>query len=127
MPIYDMRCPEGDGYYHDMLCSITERHQQPCPACGVPLEIVPPPIMTVGPMPSTSTYKFDQIGRHFTSNEELRQYKRENPNVRFQNKHEIRRHKDQVRAKCEATAQRQGYQDLEEKRGRLKKDALRAS
>lgn len=119
MPIYDMRCPEGDGYYPDIICSIKMRHQQACPACGEFLVIVPPPISVVGPMPS-KPLKIDQIGRSFESNEELRQYKRENPNARFQNKQEFRKHKDEVRERCERSARRQGFTDLEEKRSHLR-------
>jgi len=123
MPIYDMQCPEGDGYYSDIICRIDDRHQQKCPECGVFLSIVPAPVMTVGPLPSKSAYTFSQIGRKFETNAELRQYRRENPEVRFQGKQEFQRHKDVVREKCETTARRQGFRDLEAKQTALKKGA----
>lgn len=127
MPIYDMRCPNGDGYYLDIICAVADRHEQGCPHCGIHLVIIPTPVPTIGVMPSTHAYEFGQIGRKFETNQEFRNYRRDNPEVRFQGKMEFQRHKDQVRAQCERSARRQGFTDLEDKRSHMKKGASRPS
>jgi len=111
MPLYDMRCPEGCGYYSDIICRIRERNTQICKSCGAYLIVVPTPIMTVGPMPS-KPLTINQIGRSFNSNEEFRQYQRDNPDAVMQTPEEFGRHRDKVRNKVEASARRQGFRDL---------------
>lgn len=122
MPVYDMRCPTGCGTFEDVVCRMAERHNQTCPECGEILAIVPS-IGHGGVVGFTETRPLEikQIGQTFTSNEQLKRYEREN-NVELHSSSSNywQDYKARVREKCERTAKKQGFRDLDDKRSRMK-------
>ena len=116
MPIYDMHCPEH-GHYEDIVCRMADRHNQGCPAedCGEKLRITPRAVQISG-FTESRPLEVAQIGRTFNTNEELRQYQRETPDAKFLSASERKENIRSVRERCEKSAVRQGFKDLESKR-----------
>jgi hypothetical protein len=70
-------------------------------------------------MPS-KPLQLDQIGRSFTSNSELREYKQTHPEAIFLNKgdREWDEHYTDVRNRAEKTVKRMGFRDVEDYRSK---------
>jgi putative FmdB family regulatory protein len=123
MPLYDFKCPDGCGYFHDIFVPLSQQDKTTCPECKAVLTTIIRAVMTIGPMPSKPLV-LDQVGRRFESVTEYRDYKRENADWDFLSPKSKawQDHKDMAREKAEACAKRGGYIDLEDKRTRRKKD-----
>lgn len=121
MPLYDVRCVSGCGYFNDIFVLLKDVDKIICPSCGQPVVRLVRPVATIGPMPS-KPLRVDQIGRTFESNSELREYQRQNGDVEILSStgDKWRKHKDIVRTKAESKAQQQGFRDLDDKRSHLK-------
>jgi len=127
MPLYDYIC-EACGDEHEMLVSVAEYDKQPCPSCGVgPMPRRIAAVMTVGPMPSKPIDLSATAGVRFYSNEERRQFERDNPNVAFYSTKDSvwRKKKDRARENADRAAMRAGYNDIEHQRSVMKKEALK--
>jgi putative FmdB family regulatory protein len=123
MPIYTMRCTEH-GIYDDVFSSMDDRHTKACPECGEYLLIVPTPVAITG-YTSSKPLEIGQIGKRFETNEEFRQYQRDNPDAKILSATERRDHYDSVRNKVEATAKRQGFRSREHKTAVAKENKKR--
>lgn len=122
MPLYDVRCTDGCGYFNDIFAVLAEANKISCPSCGKPVVRLIRPVATVGPMPS-KPLRVDQIGRTFESNEELRDYQRKNGDVEIlsSSSNKWQKHKDTARNKAEKRAKQQGFRDLDDKRDHFRK------
>ena len=107
MPIYDIECKEH-GRFDDLFFPLSQKPT--CPTCHATARVVISPVRTVGPMPS-KPMRLEQIGREFTSNSQLREYKQTHPEAQFLDKNdtEWREHYDDVRNRCEKSASEAGY------------------
>tara|TARA_Y100000361_G_C11125888_1_gene325901 strand:- start:817 stop:1209 length:393 start_codon:yes stop_codon:yes gene_type:complete len=122
MPLYDVRCTNGCGYFNDVFVLLKDSDKISCPSCGKPVVRLIRPVATVGPMPS-KPLRVDQIGRTFESNEELRDYQRKNGDVEIlsSSSNKWLKHKDIARNKAENRAKKQGFRDLDHKRDHMRK------
>lgn len=128
MPVYDFKCPKGCGYYQDIYVPLSEHGSTTCPDCSAVMETVIGPVATIGPMPSKPLV-VAQVGRSFESDREWKKYQRDNPDCAIvsADSNAWRDHRDKAYAKAEATARKQGYNDLEHKRAVRKKDKAKRS
>lgn len=123
MPVYDFKCPDGCGYYSDIYVPLSEHGTTTCPDCNKVMETVIGPVVTIGPMPSKPLV-VKQVGRSFESDREWKAYQRDNPDCAIvsADSNAWREHRDTAYAKAEATARKQGYNDLEHKHTTRKKE-----
>lgn len=123
MPFYDFKCPDGCGYFNDIFVPLAEHGKTTCPECQGLLTTVIGDVATIGPMPSKPLV-VNQIGRSFDNGADWRQYQNENPGFEILSADSSawEKHKTKVREKVEATARRQGFRDLEDRRQQKKKD-----
>lgn len=117
MPIYDLECEPCQRFLVDVFFPLSETPT--CSYCDTPARVIISPIRTVGPMPS-KPLQLDQIGRSFTSNSELREYKQTHPEAIFLNKgdREWDEHYTDVRNRAEKTVKRMGFRDVEDYRSK---------
>ena len=117
MPLYDVRCVSGCGYFNDVFVLLKDADKIICPSCSKPVVRLVRPVATVGPMPS-KPLRVDQIGRTFESNSELKEYQRQNGDVEIlsSTSNKWQQHKDTARTKAEKRAKSQGFRDLDDKR-----------
>ena len=123
MPVYDFKCPDGCGYFHDIYVPLSDHGTTTCPECAAVMTTVISEVALVGPMPSKPLV-VDQVGRTFESGAEWRQYQRENPDCEILSSDSTawRKHRDKVAEKAEARARKGGYRDLADKKERRKKE-----
>lgn len=119
MPIYDLECEPCQRFLVDVFFTLSETPT--CSYCDTPARVIISPIRTVGPMPS-KPLQLNQIGRSFTSNSELREYKQTHPEATFLHKEdrEWQEHYTEVRDKAENTVKRMGYRDVDDYRNKAK-------
>lgn len=126
MPIYDLECEPCQRFLVDVFFPLSETPT--CSYCDAPARVIISPVRTVGPMPS-KPLQLDQIGRSFTSNSELRDYKQTHPEAIFLNKgdREWDEHYTDVRNRAEKTVKKMGFRDVEDYRskgqGNIKKQS----
>ena len=126
MPIYDLECEPCQRFLVDVFFPLSETPT--CSYCDTPARVIISPVRTVGPMPS-KPLQLDQIGRSFTSNSELRDYKQTHPEAIFLNKgdREWDEHYTDVRNRAEKTVKKMGFRDVEDYRskgqGNIKKQS----
>ena len=123
MPVYDFKCPDGCGYFHDIYVPLSEHGTTTCPECSAVMTTVISEVALVGPMPSKPLV-VEQVGRTFESGAEWRQYQRENPDCEILSSDSTawRKHRDKVAEKAEARARKGGSRDLADKKARRKKE-----
>ena len=123
MPMYDFKCPEGCGYFHDVYVPLAEHGKTQCTDCGAVLTTMINEVALVGPMPSKPLV-VGQIGRTFESEREWKAYQRKNPDcaILSANSKQWRDHRDAAAEKANNKAKKQGYRDLADKQKRRKKD-----
>lgn len=117
MILYEGRCKPCNLIFDDVM-SVAEFTASGlvCPDCAKPAERFygqPPGIS--GPLPSKPLV-IKHAGLSFTSQSQVKQYQRENPNARMMTKDDAhwRKHHDGVRAKAERRARARGYTDFED-------------
>lgn len=120
MPAYDYVCVCGfeDEIIHPVrACDDVWA----CPDCGAAMRRRLTAVATIGAMPSKPIV-LGQTGIAATSNSEVREYERQNPNHRVVSSADSwwRRHKDTARENAEAQARKQGWRDLDERIARQK-------
>jgi len=122
MPLYDVHC-DTHGYFKDIFARLSDIDTLVCKVCGKPVRRVISPIMMVG-YTESKPLKLDQVGRTFTSNDQWRNYLKANPNAQVlsANSKEWRDHHDTVRAKCDRTAKKMGYNDHEHRSAQRKRE-----
>lgn len=121
MPTYDMRCENE--HYFEITCRILEKDDQVCEVCGEHLHtLITAPPAIIGAMPSKPIDFEKQLGRKFETNEEYRQYFRDNPEAEVISKSSDRyiNMRDRLRNKMDHTARGQGYRDHEDKMAKVK-------
>jgi putative FmdB family regulatory protein len=123
MPMYDLKCPDGCGYFNDIFVPLSEHGKTKCTECGATLTTVISAVALVGPMPSKPLV-VKQVGKTFESGAEWRAYQRENPDCEMVSADSLkwRKHRDLVVEKAEARAKKAGYRDLADKKVRRKKE-----
>ena len=123
MPLYDVRCTAGCGYFDDVFCPLAALDDLRCSKCNHPVKILMSPVRTIGPTFS-KPLEIKQIGRTFHSQSEFRQYQRENPDVEIlsPSSSKWQKHRDTAREKVEASAKKRGFNDSEDMKRYAKKD-----
>jgi putative FmdB family regulatory protein len=123
VPIYDFKCPEGCGYFNDIVVPLAEHGKTTCPECGALMSTVISEVALIGPMPSKPLV-VGQIGKSFESGSEWREYQRKNPDCAIvsADSKQWKDHHHMARSKAERKAKKQGYNDLEHKRKTRKKE-----
>jgi len=121
MPLYDVRCTAGCGK-KEVYVPLSEADKIFCPDCTQPAVRLVSPVRTIGALFS-KPIEYGQIGKSFSTNEEFRQYKRDNPDAKFVEKDstEWRSHYDEVRNHCDKKAKQQGFRDHEDRGKFIKK------
>lgn len=123
MPLYVARCPEHGEF--ETFLSLAEREKTGllCIECAQESRVVIQPVRTIGPMPSKPLV-IDQIGRSFTSQSEMRQYFKKHPDRRIveNNSQDFINHRDSARAKADKKAKQLGFNDVEDRKTRVKAD-----
>lgn len=120
MPLYDLECEPCQRFLVDVFFTLNETPT--CSYCNAPARVIISPVRTVGPMPS-KPLRLEQLGREFTSNSELREYKQAHPEAQFLDKNDSdwREHYDDVRNRCEKTASKAGYKSFKDFQNEKKK------
>lgn len=123
MPMYDFKCPDGCGYFHDIFVPLAQHGKTTCPECGVLMSTVISEVALIGPMPSKPLV-VKQVGKTFESGAEWREYQRKNPDCQIvsADSSEWRNHRDKVAAKADARARKMGFRDFEDRKNQRKKD-----
>jgi len=126
MPFYDIGCDACKEDFADVFASVFGHPQ--CPICKRDGKIKIHPVPTIGPMPS-KPLRLGGAEKLCYTNEQVREYKRANPNARFVTKdsNEWRNHYDDVRNLCDSKAKKRGYRDLEDQRVKRKAEKKVAS
>jgi putative FmdB family regulatory protein len=121
MPLYDVRCTSGCGK-NEVYVPLRDADNIVCPDCSGPAVRLVSPVLAIGALFS-KPIEFGQIGKKFETNEQLRNYKKENPDAKFVQKDskEWRSHYDSVRNHCDKKAKKQGFSDHEARGKFLKK------
>ena len=122
MPMYDVKCTAGCGYFEDVFALLADSHDLRCSECNAPVKILISPVRTIGPTFS-KPLEIKQIGKTFHNQSEFDKYQRENPDVEVLGASSTAwtKHKDRVRERCETNARCQGYRDFEHKKKELKR------
>jgi len=123
MPMYDFKCPDGCGYFHDIFVPLAQHGKTTCPECGALMSTVISEVALIGPMPSKPLV-VKQVGKTFESGAEWREYQRKNPDCQIvsADSSEWRNHRDKVAAKADARARKMGFRDFEDRKNQRKKD-----
>lgn len=126
MPFYDIGCNACEEDFADVYASLESEPK--CPVCKKEGRIKIHPVPTIGPMPSKPLH-LGGAEKFLTTNEQVREYKRANPNARFVTKDssEWRNHYDDVRNHCDNKAKKRGYRDMEDQLDKRKVEQKRAS
>ena len=121
MPLYDVRCLEDCGYFHDILVVRGERNSIACPSCEGETEHVLRGVAVVGPMPSKPLV-LSQINQSFDSATQWRKFQRDNPDFAVvpNGGAKWREHKDNVRNFANKRCKNAGFNDLEDRQKRMK-------
>jgi len=124
MPLYDVKCTKGCGYFNDVFCLLADVEKMICTECGSPVVRLISPVRVVGPTFS-NPFTVEQIGRTFNSKSEWDQYQRDNPDTQIlgANSKAWRDHVDVVKNKADRKARQQGYRDREDMGRQIKKEA----
>lgn len=130
MPLYDYVCDECGHFEADFYLPLAEFGATVwCPNdpfLEAEMRTAIAAVSTIGPMPSKPVYGGGaEVSIH--SAEEMREYKRKNPNSHFVDKNDswMVRHRDQARERAESVARRQGFRDWEQRREVLRRDQNR--
>jgi len=120
VPIYDVRCTAGCGYFEDVFALLADADEMLCSECSKPVVRVISPVRTIGPTFS-KPLEVKQIGRTFHSEREWRTYQKENPDVEILSASSgaWRKHKDQAREKLNKKAKGQGFRDADHMKNAL--------
>jgi len=120
MPLYDVRCTQGCGYFNDVFCLLADAEKMICPECNKPVVRLVRPVRTVGPTFS-NPLRINQIGRSFTSKSEWDQYQRDNPDVEILSPSSKgwQDHVDAVKNKADRKARSMGYHDRQDMKQKL--------
>jgi hypothetical protein len=120
MPLYDVRCTRGCGYFNDVFCLLADVDQMICPECSAPVVRLISPVRTIGPTFS-NPMTVNQIGRTFTSKSDWDAYQRDNPGteVLSANSKAWQDHVDAVRNKADRKAKTLGYRDRQDMREKV--------
>jgi len=123
VPIYDVKCTNGCGYFEDVFALLADVDDMRCSKCNESVVRVMSPVRTIGPTFSKPLV-VDQIGRTFTSSKDWNNYQRANPDVEIlsASSQSWRKHKDRAREKVELAAKRKGYRDSEHLKAEAKKN-----
>jgi hypothetical protein len=121
MPTYDVKCPEGCGYFNDVFSLLADLDKMVCPECHAPVVRLISPVRTIGPTFS-KPFQVDQIGKSFESKSDWDKYQQDNPDVQIlsANSQSWRNHVDSVKDRIEKKAKRQGFRDNEDRKRHLK-------
>ena len=121
MPLYDVRCTQGCGYFNDVFCLLAEVDSLVCPECHSPVVRLISPVRTIGPTFS-KPLRVDQIGKEFESKSDWDKYQQENPDVEILSatSSKWRDHVDAVKNKIEKKAKREGFTDNEDRKRYLR-------
>ena len=127
MPLYDVKCTAGCGYFNDVFCLLADVDEMICPECHKPVVRLISPVTTIGPTFSNPMV-VDQIGKTFDSKSEWDKYQRENPGTQVlsANSRAWRDHVDMVKNKADKKARAMGYHDREDMGKQLKKEAAQS-
>ena len=123
MPMYDVKCTAGCGYFEDVFALLADSDDLRCSECNHPVTILISPVRTIGPTFS-KPLEIKQIGRTFHSQSDFRQYQRENPDVEIlsPSSSKWQKHRDMARDKVEASAKKRGFNDSEDMKRYARKD-----
>lgn len=124
MPLYDVRCTQGCGYFNDVFSLLADLEKLVCPECSYPVVRLISPVRTIGPTFS-NPFKVDQIGRTFNSKSDWDSYQRDNPGTQVlsADSKAWRDHVDLVKNKADKKARTMGYHDREDMGRQLKKES----
>lgn len=105
MPTYDVKCPEGCGYFNDVFCLLADLDKMICPECHAPVIRLISPVRTIGPTFS-KPLEVGQIGRTFENKSDWDQYQKSNPDVEILSatSNAWRNHVDQVKERVHTKA-----------------------
>ncbi len=124
MPLYDVRCTRGCGYFNDVFCLLADVEQMICTECSAPVVRLISPVRTIGPTFSNPMV-VEQIGKSFDSKREWDKYQQANPDTQVisANSKAWRDHVDVVKNKADKKARTMGYHDREDMGRQLKKES----
>ena len=113
MPQYTYRCATCE-FYEERSVRIAERHDQRCTECECLLEkVITGEVAFLGALWDKKINFQSQLGKSFSTNQELRDYEKANPDARVMSKSdpEYRQLYDKARNASDVTAKKLGYRD----------------
>lgn len=117
MPLYLYRCECGSA--GETIVPLRDYRPEglPCPECGALAKRLVTGAAIDGPT-DTRPLVIEQIGKTFTTKRQLDAYLRDNPDVvmRSGSDSTFRAFTDRAREKCERSAKKLGYRDLDHRR-----------
>jgi len=122
MPLYDAKCTEHGKLEVFQLLSDFHKGLE-CPECGRSMLRVVSPVVQSGPS-EDRPLRINQIGKTFTSNAQVRDYLKENPDCEMvsSSSSSWKELKHEARNSADEYYREKGYKDKEDYRSNIRKD-----